>query len=81
MHDRIDTIDEGPAIQQYLAEKTGQRTVPNIFISASPGISHHASWVITDHVSAHPTDQKHIGGADTLVSLQSQGKLAGIIGA
>jgi glutaredoxin 3 len=26
------TVDDGAAIQNYLAEKTGQRTVPNIFI-------------------------------------------------
>jgi len=28
----LDQIDNGSAIQEYLAEKTGQRTVPNIFI-------------------------------------------------
>lgn len=26
------TLDDGDQIQAYLAEKTGQRTVPNIFI-------------------------------------------------
>lgn len=26
-------LDNGSAIQQYLLEKTGQRTVPNIFIN------------------------------------------------
>jgi len=31
---RLDERDDGSAIQEYLAEKTGQRTVPNIFISA-----------------------------------------------
>ena len=30
---RLDELDEGSEIQEYLAEKTGQRTVPNIFIS------------------------------------------------
>ncbi|KAJ6461040.1 glutaredoxin, partial [Mycena sanguinolenta] len=25
--------EDGPAIQSYLAEKTGQRTVPNIFVN------------------------------------------------
>ncbi|KAI8364074.1 thioredoxin-like protein [Blakeslea trispora] len=29
----LDTKDEGAAIQQYLQDKTGQRTVPNIFIN------------------------------------------------
>jgi len=31
---RLDMLDEGSAIQSYLAEKTGQRTVPSVFISA-----------------------------------------------
>jgi glutaredoxin 3 len=30
---RLDKVDEGSAIQDYLLEKTGQRTVPNIFIN------------------------------------------------
>lgn len=30
---RLDEIEDGSAIQDYLQEKTGQRTVPNIFIS------------------------------------------------
>ncbi|EDP42336.1 hypothetical protein MGL_3094 [Malassezia globosa CBS 7966] len=29
----LDEVNDGPEIQNYLAEKTGQRTVPNIFIS------------------------------------------------
>ncbi|KAJ8085242.1 Glutaredoxin [Marasmius tenuissimus] len=29
----LDEMDEGEKIQAYLAEKTGQRTVPNIFIN------------------------------------------------
>lgn len=29
----LDNMDEGSDMQQYLAEKTGQRTVPNVFIS------------------------------------------------
>lgn len=29
----LDQEDNGSAIQQYLLEKTGQRTVPNIFIN------------------------------------------------
>jgi len=29
----LNEIDEGSAIQKYLAEKTGQTTVPNIFIN------------------------------------------------
>ena len=30
---RLDEMDEGSEIQSYLLDKTGQRTVPNIFIS------------------------------------------------
>ena len=29
----LDQMAEGPAVQDYLLEKTGQRTVPNIFIN------------------------------------------------
>ncbi|OBZ68506.1 Glutaredoxin-1 [Grifola frondosa] len=29
----LDEMDEGSDIQDYLAEKTGQRSVPNIFIN------------------------------------------------
>ena len=32
---RLDELDEGGDIQNYLYEKTNQRSVPNIFISAS----------------------------------------------
>ncbi|GAB5589796.1 Glutaredoxin [Umbelopsis nana] len=28
----LDEVEDGDAIQDYLAQKTGQRTVPNIFI-------------------------------------------------
>jgi glutaredoxin 3 len=31
-YEDLDLIPEGPAIQAYLLELTGQRTVPNIFI-------------------------------------------------
>lgn len=33
LYDRLDRRDDGYAIQSYLEEKTGQSTVPNIFIS------------------------------------------------
>lgn len=33
-HVRIDERDDEQAIQDYLMEKSGQRTVPNVFISA-----------------------------------------------
>ena len=30
---RLDEIEDGRAVQDYLLEKTGQRSVPNIFIN------------------------------------------------
>ncbi|KAJ3878227.1 thioredoxin-like protein [Lentinula edodes] len=30
----LDLLEEGPAIQAYLAQKTGQRTVPNVFVNS-----------------------------------------------
>ncbi|TFY68597.1 hypothetical protein EVJ58_g921 [Rhodofomes roseus] len=54
----LDEINEGSEIQQYLLDKTGQRTVPNIFIN-----------------------QKHVGGCDAVVGLDSKGQLAELIGA
>lgn len=44
---RLDQRDDGSAIQEYLAEKTGQRTVPNVFISAYQSLSSHTHG--TDH--------------------------------
>ncbi|KAG2181235.1 hypothetical protein INT43_008818, partial [Umbelopsis isabellina] len=29
----LDEVDDGSAIQEYLAQKTGKRTVPNIFVN------------------------------------------------
>ncbi|KAH9948193.1 glutaredoxin [Amylocystis lapponica] len=54
----LDELDEGSAIQQYLKEKTGQNSVPNIFIN-----------------------QQHVGGCDSVVALESQGKLASLVAA
>ncbi len=31
----LDTIEGGPAIQELLAKKTGQRTVPNVFVNGN----------------------------------------------
>ncbi|KAI1793991.1 glutaredoxin [Ganoderma leucocontextum] len=54
----LDELEEGDAVQDYLREKTGQRTVPNIFIN-----------------------EKHVGGCDAVVSLDSQDKLASLVSA
>lgn len=40
---RLDELQEGDAIQDYLREKTGQRTVPNVFISKQLCWLHHLS--------------------------------------
>lgn len=49
----LDTMGErGSKIQQYLLQKTGQRTVPNVFING-----------------------EHIGGCDTVSSLEQTGQL------
>ena len=73
---RLDEMEEGDAIQAYLAEKTGQRTVPNIFISKSIPCSHFPHWLIQ-----YLADQKHVGGCDSVVGLDSQGKLAALVSA
>ncbi|KAI0783338.1 glutaredoxin [Abortiporus biennis] len=52
----LDELDDGAEIQNYLAEKTGQRSVPNIFVN-----------------------QKHVGGCDDIVSLESKGQLAPLV--
>lgn len=54
----LDELDEGSAIQDYLFEKTNQRSVPNIFIN-----------------------QKHVGGCDRVVELNSKGQLAPLVNA
>ncbi|CCM03789.1 uncharacterized protein FIBRA_05936 [Fibroporia radiculosa] len=54
----LDELDEGSEIQSYLAEKTGQGTVPSIFIN-----------------------QKHVGGCDNVVGLDSRGELASLVAA
>ncbi len=78
-HVRLDELDEGSAIQDYLAEKTGQRTVPNIFISEFCPTA--ASMFLVSSVPYETPDQKHVGGCDSVVSLDSQGKLASLVSA
>ena len=67
-------MDDGDAIQAYLLEKTGQRTVPNIFISE-------CSVSIQQDIAEHSADQKHVGGCDAVVGLDSNGKLASLVSA
>ncbi|KAK0213927.1 thioredoxin-like protein [Armillaria fumosa] len=59
----LDERDDGSDIQEYLRQKTGQGTVPNIFI-------------MQVYELILSTDQQHIGGCDDTMSLQNSGKLA-----
>ena len=76
-------MDKGTEIQNYLYDKTGQRTVPNIFISASLSLPPSPSRLLIFSPSPHSThtDQKHVGGCDAVVALDGQGKLAGLVSA
>ena len=56
-------MENGSEIQDYLQTKSGQRTVPNIFISE-------CSVSIQQDIAEHSADQKHVGG-DELVALQT----------
>ncbi len=73
---RLDERDDGSDIQEYLRQKTGQSSVPNIFISELPFFI-----PIRVHKLTSLTDQQHIGGCDDTMSLQNSGKLAGLISA
>lgn len=56
---RLDEMDEGTDIQNYLYQKTGQRTVPNIFVglwTSSP------SLISISYTSCIFIGQQHIGG-------------------
>ncbi|KAK0449872.1 glutaredoxin [Armillaria borealis] len=70
----LDERDDGSDIQEYLRQKTGQGTVPNIFISELPSFIPIRVYKLTSS-----TDQQHIGGCDDTMSLQNSGKLAGLI--
>jgi glutaredoxin 3 len=73
---RLDERNDGGEIQDYLREKTGQSTVPNIFISK------YYVWLIHKHQYLYiSSDQKHIGGNSDLQSAFKNGSLKSIIGA
>jgi glutaredoxin 3 len=77
--DRLDEMDEGDAIQSYLKTRTGQGTVPNVFISMHHVRLFLCNWVRTNwrHCNA---DQKHIGGLDDLRAFQASGELNKLLG-
>ena len=68
-------------MQDYLQKKTGQRSVPNIFISASLSLPSLASHLLIFSPSPHSTytDQKHVGGCDAVTALDAQGKLNALV--
>ncbi|CEL63648.1 Glutaredoxin-1 OS=Glomus intraradices GN=GRX1 PE=2 SV=2 [Rhizoctonia solani AG-1 IB] len=60
----LDERDDGTAIQNYLAEKTKQRTVPNIFIGE-------IYWSRQESVGTdNPTAENHVGGSSDLARLK-----------
>lgn len=75
---RIDERDDTDAIQDYLLEKSGQRTVPSIWISES-----HPSAMSMYRSTERRIlpDQEFIGGSSDLISLESKGQLAPKLGA
>ena len=75
---RLDERDDGAEIQQYLLEKTGQKTVPNVFISTY----HRFTPVLPGTQLTHDyLDQQHVGGSDAVAALHRDGKLAGLVAA
>jgi len=76
---RLDKRDDGDKIQDYLEEKTGQRSVPNIFISAYRTIC-----VATLLLKLVVLDRKHIGGkfsgSDALKELHAKEEIRPLLG-
>jgi glutaredoxin 3 len=75
-------MDEGADIQAYLAEKTGQRTVPNIFIKGQVRRPTRQAYRCASRPFADPPlprPPQHVGGSDDLASAHSSGKLAKLI--
>lgn len=54
---RLDELDDGSAIQEYLYQKTGQRTVPNVFV----GEYSKCAIIELSPYDCHKAS-KHIGG-------------------
>jgi len=57
---RLDQRDDGGEIQAYLLEKTGQRTVPNVFIRSYRTV--YPSLVLLLRPAVTVIEQNHIGG-------------------
>lgn len=80
---RLDEIDEGDSMQAYLLEKTGQRTVPNVWIRKFqfiPGPSRLFTSatplrLISDTHFPFKTDQQHIGGNDDFQAANRSGRV------
>lgn len=70
-------VDDGPAIQTALFERTGQSTVPSVFISALTFSFHGEMSFDSDLL----LDKEHIGGSDELAAAERSGKLRKILAA
>jgi hypothetical protein len=61
---RLDERDDGDELQDYLQVKTGQRSVPNIFISTSESYIRYLKSSMSDYAprTSLSSDGHHIGG-------------------
>lgn len=70
---RLDEINDGEEIQNYLKEKTGQRTVPNIFICEPLNLTQVFLY------SYCFVAKQHVGGNDAFQAARRSGKVAELI--
>ena len=69
---RLDQLEDGSTIQDALDDKTGQRTVPNIFVSKYLMPS---SWRFFAYSYLRTSEKQHIGGNDDTQAAHRAGKL------
>jgi glutaredoxin 3 len=69
----LDQMDEGDAIQADLAEMTGQRTVPSVFIKGACRFG-------VGFPLSRPFAGTHIGGNDDTQQALASGKLEEMLG-
>ena len=75
---RLDERDDGSAIQNELANKTGQTTVPNIFVGEFLYYTLSIVWLIELPLFL---GKQHVGGASDLDLLERTGQLGKLIAA
>ena len=71
--DLLISLAEGPAMQKYLLEKTGQKTVPNIFI-LQEHIGNESFFLFTGNLNVEIQ-----GGCSDLEKIASNGKLEKLV--